>query len=401
VPAVTARAAFVNSPRSRACGSEVSLMTADAARPATLPCALAEAAGGDVETMDMNGPKVKGEDSEAHQGTAYWATAPGEGELRGDHWYRNPMTSSTGEEVLVRTLYSGVSRGTEALVHHGRVPRSEHDRMRAPFQMGEFPFPVKYGYMAVGRVEDGPGDLVGKTVFCLHPHQDLFRVPVEAVTVVPEGIPAERATLAANMETAINILWDGRPCLGDRITVIGAGVLGSLVSYLAAQIPGADVTLVDVLASRATVAEALGVSFFQAEPRPGPATVDESLLGSDLVIHTSGSPRGLASALVAAGPEARIVEASWYGDREVNVALGAEFHSQRLELRSSQVGQIPPHQARRWTHRRRLELALRLLADDRLDVLISSVDPFEEIVHRLPARLAENETLCAVFSYRA
>ncbi|WP_419190522.1 zinc-dependent alcohol dehydrogenase [Saltatorellus ferox] len=293
----------------------------------------------------------------------------------------------------MQTLYSGLSRGTEALVHHGRVPHSEHDRMRAPFQNGDFPFPVKYGYMAVGRVAKGPERLIGRTVFCLHPHQDVFCVPSNAVTEIPDGIPALRAVLAANMETAINVLWDGRPSLGDRITVIGAGVVGLLVGYLAARIPGTDVTIVDIQESRAEVARALGIAFRVGDPLTAPA--------SDLVIHTSSSPTGLASALKAAGPEARIVEASWYGNREVKVELGGAFHSQRLQLRSSQVGTIPPHQAPRWDHSRRLELALRLLADDRLDALISSVDPFEQIVHRIPERLAAAETLCAAFAYPA
>lgn len=327
---------------------------------------------------------------------AYWATRPGHGELREED-EETPPTSKEREVALVETLYSGLSRGTESLVHHGRVPHSEHDRMRAPFQKGDFPFPVKYGYMAVGRVAEGPEGWIegwlGRTVFCLHPHQDAFWVPAEAVSAVPDAVPARRAVLAANMETAINILWDGRPSLGDRITVIGAGVVGLLVGYLAARIPGADVTIVDVLEERASVARSLGIPFRLGAPASGHK--------SDLVIHTSGSPAGLASALAAAGPEARIVEASWYGDREVPLELGAAFHSQRLELRSSQVGSIPAHQGRRWDHSRRLELALRLLADDCLDALISSVDPFEQIVRALPKRLNSPSTLCAVFAYPA
>ena len=250
--------------------------------------------------------KPSGPGSTSTWATAYWATGPGQGELRGEEAHGTPATSSQGEDVLVETLYTGLSRGTEALVHHGRVPRTEHERMRAPFQKGDFPFPVKYGYMAVGRVAKGPERLVGRPVFCLHPHQDVFCVPWNAVTVVPDTVPARRAVLAANMETAINILWDGRPSLGDRITVVGAGVVGLLVGYLAARIPGADVTIVDVEAARADIASTLGIPFRIGDSATAPP--------SDLVIHTSGSPTGLASALRAAGPEARIVEASWYGE---------------------------------------------------------------------------------------
>ncbi len=281
------------------------------------------------------------------------------------------------DQVLVRALYSGVSRGTEALVFNGEVPRSQYQVMRAPFQEGEFPGPVKYGYASVGEVqpEGAPPDLAGRTVFCLYPHQDLYRVPAANVTRVPDDVPPGRAVLAANMETAINVVWDARPAAGDRIVVIGAGVVGLLVAWLCRQVPGAAVTAVDVNPERGSAARALGVAF-RTEPERQPA--------ADLVVHASGQPRGLHTALGVAGVEGTIVEASWYGSRSVPLPLGEAFHSRRLTLRSSQVGRLPPDRAPRWSHARRMRLALELLRAAELDALISGESEFAE----LPAVLA-------------
>ena len=280
-------------------------------------------------------------------------------------------------QVLVRTVYSGVSRGTEALVFNGEVPPSQYAVMRAPFQEGEFPGPVKYGYASVGEVrpEGAPPDLAGRTVFCLYPHQDLYRVPAAAVTPLPDDVPPGRAVLAANMETAVNVVWDARPAAGDRIVVIGAGVVGLLVAWLCRQVPGAAVTAVDVNPARGSAARALGVAFRTA-PAPEPA--------ADLVVHASGQPAGLRAALGVAGVEATIVEASWYGSRSVPLPLGEAFHSRRLTLRSSQVGRLPPARAPRWSHARRMKLALALLRAAELDALISGESEFAE----LPAVMA-------------
>lgn len=250
--------------------------------------------------------------------------------------------------------------------------------MRCPSQEGEFPFPVKYGYCAVGRVEAGFEALLGRTVFALHPHQDRFVAPVAALTLVPEAVPAKRATLAANMETALNALWDANAGPGDRIVIIGAGVVGLLLAALAARLPGADVTVVDVVSERRLVASRLGVSF--AEPDTAPTD-------ADVVIHTSGTAKGLAKALRCCGMEAVLVEASWYGDAEVAVRLGEDFHSRRIRLVSSQVGQVSPSRRPRWTPARRLAKALALLADDRLDSLVADEIAFEELPAKLPSIL--------------
>jgi len=301
---------------------------------------------------------------------AFWITAPGRGEIRAE-----PLPPRAEDEVLVEALYSGISRGTEALVFAGRVPPSEYERMRAPFQAGDFPSPVKYGYASVGRVLDGPAALAGRIVFCLHPHQTRYVVPARAVHPLPDGVPAGRAVLAANLETAVNGLWDAAPSVGDRIAVVGAGTVGCLVAWLAARIPGTQVELVDVDPRKRDAAAALGVRFAS----PADATRDV-----DIVFHASGAAGGLETALALAGFEAQVVEMSWYGDRPVAVSLGGAFHSRRLRIVSSQVGSVAARQRARWDTRRRMALALELLADPRLDALISGESPFAE----LPAVLA-------------
>lgn len=305
-----------------------------------------------------------------NEALAYWTTAPGIGELRPCR-----VPPPRPGEVLVRTLYSGISRGTEALVGMGRVPASQHHVMRAPFQEGDFPFPVKYGYGNVGRVEAGDPGLRGRVVFCLYPHQSLYVVPSTAVTPLPDGLPPARAVLAANMETALNGLWDGAPRAGERIVIIGGGVVGCLVACLCGRIPGTEVTLADTLPARAALAATLGVGFAAPETLPTDA---------DLVFHCSGHPAGLRTALGVAGFEARTVELSWYGDGEVSLPLGESFHSRRLRVIGSQVGTVAPAMRPRWTHARRMAMALQLLRDPALDGLISGESAFAD----LPAVMA-------------
>ena len=317
---------------------------------------------------------------------AYWATGPGKGELRPCR-----LAPPGRGEVLVRARWSGLSRGTEALVTRGRVPPSQHACMRAPFQEGEFPFPVKYGYCSVGVVEAGDEALLGCDVFCLYPHQTAYVVPVSAVTTLPPGLPPARAVLAANMETALNAVWDGAPRAGERIHVIGGGVVGCLVAHLCAQLPGSEVTLADVLPERAALAEALAVRF---------AAPEALVLDADLVFHASGHPAGLRTALATAGLEARIVELSWYGSAEAVLPLGEAFHSRRLTLQSSQVARVAPAMRPRWSHARRLAKALQLLREPVLDRLITSEIGFAELPTALP-RLARNPdgALCVRIVY--
>lgn len=320
---------------------------------------------------------------------AFWVPEPGRGELR-----ETDLPGPDADEVRVRSLYSGISRGTESLVFSGRVPESEYGAMTCPFQEGSFPGPVKYGYMGVGLVEEaGPEarELLGRTVFCLHPHQDRYVVPSSAVHPLPDGVPPQRAILAANLETAVNGVWDAALGPGDRVLVVGGGVVGLLAAWLVRDLPGVELTLVDPDPAREAVARSLGVPWLPRTPKG---------LDADRVLHASGSAAGLKDALAAAGTEAWVVELSWYGDREVPLKLGEAFHSRRLVLRSSQVGRIPPDRAPRWTHRRRLGLALRLLRADELDVLISGESSFDELPGVM-ARLAEGPpgTLCHRIRY--
>jgi threonine dehydrogenase-like Zn-dependent dehydrogenase len=301
---------------------------------------------------------------------AFWVVEPGRGEIRSVE-----LPTPGSDDVLVRTLRSGVSRGTETLVFRGGVPASQYHAMRAPFQDGEFPGPVKYGYLNVGVVERGPADLVGRRVFCLHPHQTAYVVPASAVTPVPDGVPDSRAVLAGTVETAVNALWDARPLVGDRVAVVGAGMVGCCVARLLAGIPGAEVTLVDVDDSRASVAKALGVGY------AGPEDADGNC---DLVVHTSGTSAGLQTAIDLLAPDAEVLELSWYGDRPVSVSLGGAFHSRRLGVRASQVGEVAASRRGRRTHAERMALALDLLRDQAYDVLLTGESPFAD----LPAVLA-------------
>jgi threonine dehydrogenase-like Zn-dependent dehydrogenase len=317
---------------------------------------------------------------------ALWYVSPGRVEIR-----REPLGEPQSGEIRIRALYSAISRGTERLVFAGRIPESEFERMRAPFMGGAFPYPVKYGYAMVGQVERGPVELRDRIVFALHPHQSVFTLPVQAAMPIPDSVPPARATLAANMETALNAVWDAAPSAADRIAVVGAGVVGSLVAWLCGRFPGAQVTLVDVEPSRAGVARALGVGF---------AAPDAAPHDCDLVVHASGSASGLATALGLAGEEATVLELTWHGAGEVAIPLGGAFHSRRLKLISSQVGRVAPSHRTRWPPHRRLAAALDLLADSRLDALIAPPVRFDELPELLPDILTPaSGALCQIVAY--
>ncbi len=321
-----------------------------------------------------------------HSASAFWITRPGEGEIRPVE-----LDAAGPDDVVVRTLYSGVSRGTETLVLRGGVPASQYTRMRAPFQEGDFPGPVKYGYLNVGVVEHGPDALRGRAVFCLFPHQTRYVVPAAAVTPLPDGVPPERAVLAGTVETAVNALWDAAPLVGDRIAVVGGGMVGCCVAAVLARFPGVRVELVDVDPARAGVAAALGVGF---------ATPDAAAGGCDLVVHASASDAGLSLSLSLLADEGEVVELSWYGDRPVSVPLGEAFHSRRLAIRASQVGAVAPARRGRRTYGDRMALALALLADPRFDALVTREVGFAALPATLVALAGEPSALCIRVTYR-
>ena len=317
---------------------------------------------------------------------AFWLRAPGCGEIRSV-----TLPEPRRDDVVVRTLRSGVSRGTETLVFRGGVSPDQYTAMRAPFQEGNFPGPVKYGYLNVGIVEQGPSALHGRTVFCLYPHQTAYVVPVGAVSVVPEGVPPSRAVLAGIVETAVNALWDAAPLVGDRVAVVGAGSVGCCVARLLSRFPGVQVTLVDVVANRADVAAALGADFAAPDDAPG---------NCDLVVHTSATSSGLQTSLELLGPEGTVIDLSWYGDTDVRLSLGGAFHSRRLGLRASQVSTISPARSGRRTTAERLALALDLLHDPAFDVLVTGESRFGELPDVM-ARLAAGSlpALCHTITY--
>jgi NADPH:quinone reductase-like Zn-dependent oxidoreductase len=322
---------------------------------------------------------------------AVWTIAPGQAELRAE-----ALPARGADQALLRMLASGISRGTERLVLAGKVPENQWGVMRCPLQAGDFPFPVKYGYSAVAHVAEGPADLRGKRVFCLHPHQDVFLAPSAMCIPIPDAVPDSRAVLGANMETALNILWDAQPLPGERALVIGAGVVGLLVAYLLARIPAMAVTITDPDASRRAIAEKLGVAF--AAPEAAPAD-------QELIIHASANPAGLRQALHCAAFEARIIEASWFGAEQVALPLGEAFHSRRLRLISSQVGAVAPAMRGRRSFGERMAQALGLLADPALEALIGPATRFEDLPDAMPGLLnpapGQPAPLCPLVTYGA
>jgi threonine dehydrogenase-like Zn-dependent dehydrogenase len=317
---------------------------------------------------------------------ALWYVAPHQVDIRSE-----PIGPLGSDQAQVRSLFGAVSRGTESLVFKGAVPESEYERMQSPFMGGQFPFPVKYGYCNVGRVTTGPNDLLGQTVFSLSPHQTVFNAPVSALAVIPSNIPAVRGVLAANMETALNGVWVGRPAPADRVAIVGGGVIGLLIAYLCRHLPGAEVTLIDTNPDRESVCRALGVNF---------STPNQAPQDCDVVFHASGHPGGLTTALSLAGEEATVVELSWYGVQPVSVPLGGAFHSRQLRLLSCQVGHIESSHKARWHYARRLQAAINLLSDPCLDVLLSPAAPFDQLTTTLPDLFSpQSSVLCQVIKY--
>lgn len=317
---------------------------------------------------------------------AFWLSEPGVGQNR-----LVPVPDPGPGDVLVRTQHSAISRGTESLVFRGAVPTSQYATMRAPFQDGDFPGPVKYGYLNVGVIEHGPPELVGRSAFCLYPHQTQYVVTASAVTVVPDDVPPDRAVLAGTVETAVNALWDAGPLVGDRVTVIGAGMVGCCVARLLALIPGVHVTLVDVDPARAAVADALGADFAL------PADASD---GRDLVVHTSATSAGLQLALGLLVTDGTVIDLSWYGDQDIHLSLGTDFHSRRLSIRASQVGTISPARQGRRSMSERLSLAMALLADPAFDHVITGHSPFADLPETMRRiALGETSTICHVIDY--
>ncbi|WP_238148353.1 zinc-dependent alcohol dehydrogenase [Rothia halotolerans] len=319
-----------------------------------------------------NGPDRTDEPAGSPGGcTAYWVTAPGRGELRGAE-----LPALGPGDALVRALYSGISRGTELLVRGGRIPDAVAERMRAPHQEGSFDFPVKYGYLSVGVVEEGPAEWVGRRVFCLYPHQDRYVVPADQLTPIPDDVPSRRAVLAGTVETVVNAAWDAPPCAGDRIAVVGAGLIGAALARLLSRFPLGRLQVVDPDPAQRARAGRLGVDAVD---------VDDAAGECDLVFHASATQEGLDLGLSLLGDEGELVELSWYGTRSPRVPLGADFHARRLSIVATQVSRIGRARRHRRDHAERFEFVFRLLADPAFDALITGETAFAEIEGALTA----------------
>lgn len=299
------------------------------------------------------------------QARAYWTTGPRQGRI-----LTTTLHDPGDGEVLVRTLHSGISRGTELLVHRHQVPAEIAGAMRAPHQDGELPDAVKYGYLNVGIVEAGPGELLGRRVFCLFPHQDRYVVDAADVTVLPEDVPSRRAVLAGTVETAVNAVWDSGVTLGDRVAVVGAGMVGLGVALLLKRFPLQRLQVIDVDTTRGSLADSLGLEFRCPSEADGDA---------DVVVHTSATADGLATGLGLLGAEGELIELSWYGTRSPEVPLGADFHARRLTIRASQVSRIAPARAARRGFPDRMAIALESLRDDAFDALLSPAVDFADL----------------------
>lgn len=295
---------------------------------------------------------------------SFWLTEKGRGVLR-----RETLPAPAPGWCVVQTLFSAVSPGTERLVALGKVPAALREEMACPYMGGGFPFPVKYGYSLVGEVIDGPPKLRGRRVHILHPHQDVCVVRVEDARPLPDSLPPARATLASNMETAVTAAWDSGVVLGERVLVVGFGIVGALVAHVLGRGPAVEVEVVDRRPDRRRLAEAMG---FRASGAPGPDAYD-------LAFDTSGSPSGLQAAIDAVGVEGRVVAVSWYGTEPARLALGGTFHSRRKRILSSQVSRIPGALQPRFDRARRTALVFRLLESPELDRLMGPRVPFAEL----------------------
>lgn len=318
--------------------------------------------------------------------TAYWTTAREQGELRSEE-----IEGPGPGDALVRALYSGISKGTEMVVHRGAVPPRVAEEMRAPHQEGNFPGPVKFGYLSVGVVEEGPEGWKGQRVFCLNPHQDRYVVPVKELTRIPDNVPSQRAVLTGTVETAVNALWEAGPRLGDRVAVVGAGLVGGMVATLLRTFPLQRLQLVDLDPDRKKLADTLNVDFTHP---------DDALADCDIVFHCSASQEGLERSLQLVGDEGDVIEMSWYANREVTLPLGEDFHARRLSIRASQVGVVARARRHRRTNADRLDLAVSLLSDPVFDAFLTGSSPFEELPDVVQG-LAHGklDALCHVIEY--
>ena len=308
-----------------------------------------------------------------------WFTSPRTVELRA-----SSVAVPARGEVRIQTLFSGISHGSEMTVYRGDVPASLSLDATLPTLQGTFEFPVKYGYASVGRVIDFGADvtgvLEGDLVFAFNPHETCYTVPAGVVIKLPRELNPRIGIFTANVETALNALLDATPRLGERVLVIGQGVVGLLITQLVRRAGASLVITSDLHESRRQLSQLAGAD---VTLDPSTERITERVhaltggVGADVVIEASGEPRVLDEAIGAAAQEGRVVIVSWYGTKRADLGLGSDFHRKRLMLKSSQVSNLDPSLAPRWTIARRRELAVGYLSELLLDKLITRVLPFE------------------------
>lgn len=314
-----------------------------------------------MTTTPQSGPAGADESGMARE---YWTEAAGSGGIRAAD-----IPAPGPGEVLIETEVSGISPGTETLVHRGQVPAEVADLMAAPHQLGTLDFPVSHGYLNVGVVRRGPAELLGRRVFTLSGHRSHLVVPESACHVVAAEVPSERALLAGVAEVGLNAVWESQASLADRIAVIGGGLVGLVTALLAARVSPARLQVIETDPRRRAAAGELGLDAVPPEQADG---------DNDVVLHTSATQQGLRRSLEITGDDATVVEMSWYGDRQPPVPLGADFHARRLRLLASQVGEVAVPKRHRRSRRQRLGAALGLL-DDRFDALVTGSSPLERL----------------------
>ena len=288
-------------------------------------------------------------------------------------------------EILVETLYTGISHGTEMLVYRGEVaPGLELDPSLKTFK-GCFGFPIKYGYSNVGRIiELGSrvsGLRKGDIVFAHNPHETIYTISENQAMKLPEAVLPSWGIFIASVETAINCVWDANIHLGESVVIFGQGIIGLLITQLM-RISGAGrIFTVDKLEKRRNISQKLGADFaFDPNKANLPSVITELTdgIGADVIIEASGSPDALDSALKLAAFQGTVVVVSWYGTKPVTLNLGEDFHRERVKIKSSQVSFVDPSLTPRWNIGRRMALALKILPQLNLKELISHIYPFEE-----------------------
>jgi len=308
-------------------------------------------------------------------------------------------------EVLMESRCSAISPGTETMIFSGAFPKDVPLDAGIESLKGSFAYPFSYGYALVGEVSAvGPGvakNLVGQTLFAFHPHQDRAVVPLADCHRVPDGMAAEAALFLAPVETAVNLVLDGAPLVGERVLVFGQGVVGLLTAALLAKFPLARLDAVEPLAWRRDLAGRWGIGD-TVDPANGAAW--ESLLaalkGADLIYELSGNPAALDQAIEAAGFDGRIVVGSWYGANARPLALGGRFHRNRLRLISSQVSTLNPALTGRWTRERRTELAWRMVEKLEPQRLVGPAFPLAQCQQAFEAACAKREgVMQVIFRY--